>query len=145
MFFISLSWSTFTSVVTKSKWSSPTGIVILLIFSYSAMAYLPLPIFGLKEFLRPHLAKAWRFDFFVSSAESKFVIPLRCHPYFISPVSSHMPAKRICGLIRPKILSIKYSNLLILSQLSSKLISNLFWLSRYVDILNCQFPSLKLY
>src|SRR5918911_2255782 len=67
------------------------------IFSYSAIAYFPLPILGASELRNPHLANACKLDLFVSSDESRLLIPSRWPPYLISAVSSYTPAKRIFG------------------------------------------------
>ena len=74
---------------------APKGNVILLIFSYSAIAYFPLPTFDESEFLKAHLARACKFDFLVSSEDRRFVIPSHCPPYLIAPESSHAPANRM--------------------------------------------------
>ena len=67
------------------------------IFSYSAIAYFPLPTLEDRELRNPHLASACKFDLFVSSAVSKFLGSAALTSNLISPDSSHTPAKRIFG------------------------------------------------
>src|SRR6185503_2455352 len=63
-------------------------------FSYSAMAYFPLPVLAESSSRSFHLARACNNERLVSSEVSKFLRPFLEPPYLISPVSSHIPANR---------------------------------------------------
>jgi len=62
-------------MLTKIKLSSPNGNVILVIFSKTAIAYTPAPIFGANSFLPFHAVAALFNAVSVSSGDRKFVTP----------------------------------------------------------------------
>ena len=74
---IIFAWFACGSVVTYTRCLSPKGIVMRLIFSYSASTYLPLPIFEASWLLDFQAFTAISSDFLLSSEVSRLVTPGR--------------------------------------------------------------------
>src|SRR5215467_8261278 len=73
------------------------GIVIRLIFSYSARTYFPFPILLESSFLIFQAFIASTSDFLLSSGLSKFFIPSRCWENIVIPLRSHIVTSLIFG------------------------------------------------
>ena len=83
-----LVWSALALVVRYSRWFFPNGITIRLIFSYSARAYFPFPIF-LASLFRAFQVFADVFrDWRLYCAVRRFFTPFRCPLTFILPFKS---------------------------------------------------------
>ena len=92
---IILAWFACGSVVTYTRWLSPRGIVMRLIFSYSASTYFPFPIFWASWLLDFQAFTAISSDFLLSSGVSRLVTPGRWSENIILPSVSQMVTMRI--------------------------------------------------